>query len=61
MAMVSPKEAPRFVGLARALERQMPPAFPVESSLMPQVRRQGVSARSTRSGWVRGCGRAQTV
>ncbi|GFR48029.1 hypothetical protein Agub_g9861, partial [Astrephomene gubernaculifera] len=38
IALVTPREAPRFAGLARVLGREPPPAFPVEAALMPQVR-----------------------
>lgn len=37
IALVAPREAQRFVGLARALDRGMPPHFPIDDALMPQV------------------------
>lgn len=39
IALVTPGEAPRFKALTRALERPLPPPFPVELALMPQVRK----------------------
>jgi ATP-dependent RNA helicase DDX24/MAK5 len=39
IAMVTPKEAGRYQALLRALDREEPPEFPVDESLMPGARR----------------------
>ncbi|GLI61466.1 hypothetical protein VaNZ11_003859, partial [Volvox africanus] len=38
IALVGPREAARFIGLTRVLGRDPPPSFPIDQSLMPQVR-----------------------
>ncbi|GIL99897.1 hypothetical protein Vretimale_4959, partial [Volvox reticuliferus] len=38
IALVGPRETARFTGLVRVLGRDPPPSFPIDQSLMPQVR-----------------------
>ena len=38
VALVTPREAPRYAALMRALGREPPPEFPVDAALMPAVR-----------------------
>ncbi|BDA45127.1 DEAD-box ATP-dependent RNA helicase 13 [Coccomyxa sp. Obi] len=38
VALVTPREAPRFTALLRALERGAPPQFPLDPSLLPACR-----------------------
>ncbi|CAL8469133.1 g8674 [Coccomyxa elongata] len=38
VALVTPREAPRFTALLRALERGSPPQFPLDPSLLPACR-----------------------
>ena len=39
IALVGPKEQTRFQALWRALERDAPPEFPIDTSLLPAVSR----------------------
>jgi len=39
VALVTPREAPRYAALMQALGRDAPPGFPVDAALMPAVRR----------------------
>ena len=37
IALVTPKEAPRYQGLQKAMDRPSPSDFPVDNKLMPSV------------------------